>query len=405
MTKQNKIISVIFGTLMLDMVGIGMIIPILPVLFTDPLSPSFLLQGYSVGVQYFLAGLITALPALIQFIAAPLLGELSDIYGRKKLLILGVAVLAISQLMFGFGIAAASLVVLFIARSISGLASANFSIAQATIADITEPKDRAKNFGLISAAFGIGFIIGPLLGGWIAHATGSAASPFWFAGILGIVNVAFISLMLHETRVRSEIVKKFTIFKGFQNIVTAFRDVDARPVYLANMLYMCGFAFFTSFVGILLVNQFSFTEVSVGTFFGAVGFWIIFTQLFVVRIITKNYSERRILSYAIPMVAVTLAAYPFMPSTAFIYLLIPFMAIPQGLTMANMTALISKSVSSEKQGAALGINGSIMALSQGIIPIIAGIGTGIFGLTVPFICGGLLALSAWYVLFVAYKRA
>jgi hypothetical protein len=76
-----------------------------------------------------------------------------------------------------------------------------------------------------------------------------------------------------------------------------------------------GFAFFTSFVGILLVNQFSFTEVSVGTFFGAVGFWIIFTQLFVVRIITKNYSERRILSYAIPMVAVTLAAYPFMPST------------------------------------------------------------------------------------------
>lgn len=401
---QKRVIPIIFGTLLLDMVGTGMVFPIIPIIFTDPTSHSFLLQGYSQMQQYFIAGLITALFGLMQFIAAPILGELSDMFGRKKLLLLGVGVLAASQALFGFGIETGSIAILLISRMIAGLAGANFSIAQAVIADVTEPKDRAKNFGLIGAAFGVGFILGPLLGGWIAAAAGSASAPFWFAGILGIVNLLFVSLFLPETRVIRAEKRHFTLLKGLHNIRAAFEDKDARPAYTASFLYQAGFTFLTAFMGVLLVVQFGFNEAGIGTYFALVGVWVVLTQAFLMGILTRLYNERAILRVSLLALAAGTIVYPYMPNTAFIYALIPLIAIPQGLSMANMQALISKSVSSEKQGAALGINGSLMALSQGVIPLVAGVGSGVIGLQAPFIVGGLLIAAAWYVLFVGMVR-
>src|ERR1041385_6268387 len=101
---QRKVLPILFATLLLDMIGTGMVFPIIPIIFTDPTSPSFLLQGFSQAGQYFIAGLVTALFGIMQFLAAPLLGELSDVYGRKRLLSLGVGILAFSQILFGFGI-------------------------------------------------------------------------------------------------------------------------------------------------------------------------------------------------------------------------------------------------------------------------------------------------------------
>jgi DHA1 family tetracycline resistance protein-like MFS transporter len=401
---QKKVLIVLFSTLLLDMIGIGMLVPILPVLFTDPSSPSFLLHGYSVEAQYFMAGLLTALFGLMQFIASPILGELSDAYGRKRLLTLGVAVLAVSQLIFGFGIEIASLWLLLVSRMVAGLAGANFSIAQAAIADVSAPNERAKNFGLIGAAFGIGFILGPLLGGFIAEVAHNAAAPFWFAGILGIINVLFISLMLPETHKSMSGTHHFHMLKGIHNIRDAFRDRDARPVYLTNFLYMCGFSFFVSFIGVLLVAKFHFSESAIGTFFGAVGAWMVVTQLFLLRLVAGQYSERAILRYTILLVGASIALYPFMPNAFWLYVLLPITAVPQGLSFANLGALVSKSVSPEKQGAALGINGSLMAFSQGIIPVFGGVVIAIVGLNQSFIFGALLIAASWMVLFWSKRR-
>lgn len=400
---QKKILPVLFFTLLIDMVGLGMIIPVLPILFTDPTSPSFLLAGYSQTGQYIVAGAITALFGLMQFIAAPILGELSDVYGRKRLLIIGVGVLAISQILFGFGIETASLTLLFVSRTIAGIASANFSIAQASIADVTAPKDRAKNFGLIGAAVGLGFIIGPLLGGFIVSALHDPAAPFWCAGALGIFNLMFLALLFPETHKRSSEARTFTIFKGVRNLKAAFRDLDARPIYLANFLYVSGFAFFISFAGILLVSRFQFSAAAIGTFFGVVGLWIVFTQGFILRILSRHYAERAILRFSLLMLMTALALYAFVPSVLLLYTLIPFVAIANGLSMANMVALISKGVSPEKQGAALGINGSVMALAQGTVPLVAGLGSGFFGIKAPFLAGAFFVGCAWCMLFV-YKR-
>lgn len=400
---QKRVLPILFATLLLDMVGTGMVFPIIPILFTDPTSHSFLLRGYSETAQFFLAGLVTALFGLMQFMAAPLLGELSDVYGRKRLLSLGVGTLAFSQMLFGFGIEISAIWLILFARAIAGLAAANFSIAQATIADVSEPKDRAKNFGLIGAAFGIGFIIGPLLSGWITGFTGNPATPFWFAGLLGIMNLLFLTLMLPETNKNPRASRGFTIFKGIRNIQAAIRDVDARPIYLTTFLFMSGFVFMTSFMGVFLVGRFNFDATAIGTYFGAIGGWVVFSQLFLLRILTGKYSERQIVRYTMLVMGITMVIYPFLPSPPWLFIVMPFIAVSQGLTLANLTSLVSKSVSAERQGAALGINGSLLAFAQGLIPLIAGIGTGFIGIATPLITGGVLVLGAWSVLFI-YRR-
>lgn len=397
---QKKVLPILFATLLLDTIGFGMVFPILPIIFTDPQSPSFLLTGYSQSMQFLTAGAITAVFGLMTFITAPILGELSDVYGRKKLLTLGVATLAVSQFVFGFGIEIGSIPLLFLARGIAGMAAANISIAQASIADVSSPAERAKNFGLIGGAFGIGFILGPLLGGWIAGVTHDPASPFWTACVLGLINVVFISLFLPETHhIRSER-KAFTILRGIHNIIAALEDKEARGVYFANFLYMSGFSFFISFIGILLVSGFSFSETQVGTFFGVVGVCIVISQLVVLRILTARFNERTILKFSLILVAASMILFPFLPNGLSLFILVPFLAIPQGISMANLTALISKSVSPARQGAALGINGSVISLAQGVVPLIAGVGSGFVGIKLPFIAGSVLIILAWFVLFL-----
>lgn len=400
MNNKKYILPILFVTLLLDVIGIGMVIPIIPIIFTDPSSPSFILDGYTPQMQIFIAGLITALFGFMQFLAAPLLGELSDVYGRKKILTLTIGVLALAQLLFGFGIEMGLLWLLFLSRIIAGLAGANFSIAQAVIADVSAPEERAKNFGLIGAAFGIGFVLGPVLSGWAASLTNDPALPFWIASGLGIVNLLFISFFLQETNHNRVTKTRFTVLKGIQNIKTAFLDVDAKAVYMASLLFSIGFAFFTTFSGLLLVQKFGLSEAEIGTYFGVVGFWIIITQVFILRIVTGHYTERKILFVTLLLLFFSLGAFPFMKSILFVYVLIPFIAVPVGLSMANMTALISKGVSSTKQGAALGINSSLGAFAQGITPLISGIIGAFFGLAIPFILGAITVLSAWMVLFV-----
>ena len=238
----------------------------------------------------------------------------------------------------------------------------------------------------------------------MAHLFDSAAAPFWIASALGILNVLSVSLFLPETHHNRQAEHHFHFLKGIQNILAAWRDTEARPVYISSFLYASGFTFFTSFVGILLVARFGLDESAIGTFFGVNGIWIVVTQLFILRFITKWYDEKTILKVSLLVLAVTLALYPFISSVVLLYALAPLLSIPNGLSMANMGALVSKSVSPKKQGAALGINGSLMALSQGTVPLLAGGISGLLGLRAPFLVGTSLIILAWFNLFIFSKR-
>jgi DHA1 family tetracycline resistance protein-like MFS transporter len=396
---ERKALTILFFTLVLDMIGIGMVIPIIPTIFTDPTSPSFLLTGIDSKYWYFLAGLTTALFGIVQFFTAPLLGELSDMYGRKKLLFVGVSVLAVSQCIFGLGIITKSLTLILFSRVVGGLAAANFSIAQASIADVSTPEHRARNFGMIGAAFGIGFVVGPALSGYLAHLFSSASAPFWVAGALGVINMLSVYLFLPETHKenRAEI-KRLTAWKAIHNIKSALADKEISPIYRANFFYYTGFTFFTSFSGLYLVQKYGLKESQLGTYFAVIGICIVITQAVILRIISKKKSPTQILRTSMIIVGITSALTPFMPTLWLQYVLVPFIAVPQGLSMANLGALLSSSVSKEKQGVALGINGSLSAFSQGFVPLLGGVISGVFGLIFPFLLGGISIIYAWYVI-------
>jgi len=393
--REKKILIILFVTLLLDVIGIGILIPVIPALFTDSNAPTFMLAGYSVGSQYFIAGLMTALFGVMQFLAAPLLGDLSDTYGRKKLLTLGVGVLAVAQLLFAAGIALVSLPLLFVSRLVAGIAGANFSIVQATIADVTEPKHRARNFGLIGGAFGLGFILGPLIGGYIVALTGNPALPFLFAGCLGVLNLIFITFMLPETHHVRTAAGKFSLFKAFHNIKTAYLDVDTRPLYTVSFLQMLGFGIHTSLSAVFLSYRYNFSEADTGTYFAVVGVCIVLSQIFVVRFASARYNERKILRFALPLLALSLFAQTLVFNVWLLYSLIPFMSAAMSLITTNLPALISKGVSANRQGAALGINGSFQALSQGIAPLLGSTVAALLGVPFIYILAGCLVVGAY----------
>ena len=130
---------------------------------------------------------------------------------------------------------------------------------------------------------------------------------------------------------------------------------------------------------------------------------MVITQVFILRILSGKYSERTVLYWSFPIVGLSIALFPFLPNSTALYILLPFLAVPQGLSAANITALISKGVSAQKQGAALGINGSLMALSNGIIPIAASAASAFIGLTFPFITGAVFVGLAWITLFIFHS--
>jgi DHA1 family tetracycline resistance protein-like MFS transporter len=195
---------IIIFTIVLDTLGIGILVPVVPQLLGNPASPHYLLAAdVSLGTGYILLGGMVAMYPIMQFFATPVLGQLSDRYGRRPILALSLFGTALGYVLFAVGILLKSIPLLFVARALDGLTGGNVSVAQAAIADLTLPKDRTKNFGLIGAAFGFGFILGPFLGGTLADPSVvswfTAATPFWFAAILATFNTLSVLWFFSET--------------------------------------------------------------------------------------------------------------------------------------------------------------------------------------------------------------
>jgi len=191
---------------------------------------------------------------------------------------------------------------------------------------------------------------------------------------------------------------KFSVFKAFHNIKIAYLDVDTRPLYTVSFLQMLGFGIHTSFSAVFLEYRYGFSEADTGTYFATVGVCIVLSQIFVVRFANARYSERAILRFAFPLLALSLFAQMVVFNVWLLYALIPFMSAAMSLITTNLPALISKGVSANRQGAALGINGSFQALSQGIAPLLGSGIAAVLGIPIIYVMAGGLVLFA-YVLF------
>ncbi|MCL5072228.1 MAG: MFS transporter [Actinobacteria bacterium] len=403
---KNPLAIVIF-TIFVDLLGYGILIPVIPLLLADPASSYYLLPAKDLASEgYFILGMLLAVYPFFQFLATPILGQLSDKFGRKKILAFSLFGTFLSYIIFALGIVFKNIPLLFFARAVDGITGGNISVAQASIADITKPEDRAKNFGLIGAAFGLGFIIGPYLGGKLSDpkvfSFFNATTPFWFAAILSILNVLSVIFFFPETLTNLSHHLKINWTKSIANIVKAYSMEKLKELFFINFLFTGGFTFFTTFFSVYLILKFGFTQGNIGDFFAYIGIWVAFTQIYLTRKFAKKFNETNILSFSIIGLGVATFLY-FLPTSSFaLFFIAPLFAICNGLTQANLLALTSRSAPSDIQGEILGINASVAALAMTIPPLLSGIIAADISPYVPVLIASIITVSAG-ILFIYFS--
>lgn len=405
MKKSKNSILPLFLTVFIDLLGLGIVIPILPMLILNP-AAGLLPMDMSFSTRSIVYGFLIASYPIAQFFSAPILGSLADEKGRKKILTLSLIGTLIGYLLFGIGIMQKNILLLFIGRILDGFTGGNISIAQSSIADISTKETKAKNFGLIGMAFGLGFVIGPYMGGKLADPSivswFNYATPFWFAAILTFLNILSVIFKFKETLVTKR-KANISLTVGIKNISKAFSIPNLRSVFFTVFFLTVGFNFFTQFFQVFLIGKFNFTQSQIGDLFAYMGIWIAVAQGGFQRPLSNKYKPSQILNYSAIFLAISLPVLLLPSKPVWIYAILPFIAIFQGLTQPNGTAIVSNQSDDSTQGEILGINQSVQSLAQAIPPIIAGFVTSI-NLSLPIILGSASILIGWLIFKALYKE-
>jgi MFS transporter, DHA1 family, tetracycline resistance protein len=414
--KGRSPLLAIFLTIFIDLVGFSILIPVFPLLIGTAQSQAYRVTplSWSPASGLIMLGWLQAIYPLCIFLAAPILGQLSDRVGRRPVLALSIAGTSIGYIIFAVGIATKNLPLLFFGRALDGLTGGNLAVAQAAIGDVSTNENRAKNFGLIGAAFGLGFILGPYIGGRLSAPGVSfyglfttpkwfgATTPFWFAAALAALNALFVFLTLPETLThRSD--RKVTLSASVRNVANGFASDRLRVVLSTGFLWTCGFTFFTTFFGIYVANKFGFTQSKTGDFFAIVGIFIAITQGAIVGIVAKKMQDYRILRFAILLQAVALVGYFAVTKSALLYACIPGLALFQGLTMANLSSLMSRSAEPGRQGEAMGIYSSVSSLAQVPASVLVGYIAGSASSNKPLVVAAALTALAGIVFILLFR--
>jgi len=372
MNKNNLL--TLFLIVFLDLVGIGIMIPVLAPLMLD--AHSLLVpDAWTEATRNIALGLLIAAYPLAQFFGSPILGTLSDNYGRKKLLILSLIGTLLGYLLFAYGLFTHQLWLLYVSRALDGFTGGNIGVANSSIADMSTPKNRAQNFGLIGMAFGFGFIVGPFLGGQLANpelvSWFNASTPFLFAACLSVINLFLLTFKYKET-LKDRFARKIHPLLAFEHIGKAFRMKDLRIMFLVVFLHTLGFCFFTQFFPVFLVQKFAMNAAQIGTLFGFTGIWIALSQGLFTRIAARFFIPEKILKFSFFLLALSLVAVTLPNATWMLFITQPFLAIFEGLTYPNTTAVVSKLSPVNEQGEAMGVTQSLRALGQAVPPLLAG---------------------------------
>lgn len=406
--KKPTPLAIIFLTVLVDMLGVGILIPVFPQLIANPDSPSYIMPaGTSDAAGYLIFGLLTATYPLMVFLAAPILGELSDRYGRRKILAICLAGTAIGYAFFAIGIITKNLAILFASRILDGITGGNIGVAQASIADVTKPEERAKSFGLIGAAFGLGFMLGPFIGGKLADPTVVSwfgpAVPFWFAAILAAANLVSVLLFFPETFKTDAVHRAFNWFSSILNVTKAWSYENLRLLFTVSFLFQTGFGFFASFFAVILARKFGFSEGQIGNYFAYVGVWIVLSQAVLVRRLSGRFSEHRLLRWSLIGTGITVFLHLFPNDWRWLLPVVPFMAASNAVSFSNLTGLISRSAEPSKQGEVMGIASSLQALGQVIPPLVAGVLAAAFGTSAAILFGAVLIATGWLLFILCYR--
>jgi DHA1 family tetracycline resistance protein-like MFS transporter len=377
----------LFLIVLVDLIGFGLVIPLLPFyalrFTTSPEQVTVLLAVYS----------------LMQLFTAPLWGRLSDRIGRRPVLMVSMAASVLAYLWIG---GATALWMLYTARALAGACAGNIAAAQAYIADITKPEERAKGMGLIGAAFGLGFIIGPALGGLLAGhdpATADVQTPAWVAAGLSFVALCGVVLLLRESLPPD----RHGIGGSTRGRLSAILDVLRRPVLLRLILVfflvILAFAGMESTFALWALKQFDWGPGQVGYVFAYVGVLSAILQGGLIGTLTRRFGEERLLVGGLALIGIGLLVMPLAHSIPVLAVAVSALAIGMGSTQPSLNSLISRRAGREEQGEVMGVSQSAGSLSRVLGPGIAGFFFGEFGRNAAFFWGAVLVAAALVVAF------
>jgi DHA1 family tetracycline resistance protein-like MFS transporter len=397
--KGKNVTFPIFLTVFLDMLGVGIIIPIIPSLFLD-FNNGFLPTDFSMQNRNILLGFLLATYSFAQFFGSPVLGALSDNKGRKPILTISLIGTMIGYLLFAVGLQMQSVLILFLSRLLDGFTGGNISIAFSVISDVSDEKSRAKNFGMVGAAFGLGFILGPYIGGKLADPTiiswFNIKTPFYFAALLSLLNIISVKFNLPET-LETKNNKRISFDTGFKNIIEAFSLPHLRKVFITVFLITLGFNFFTTFFQVFCFHRYHWNISEIGDFFAYIGLWIVIAQAALIRPLTKRFKSLQILKVTLFVLSIALVMVIVPDKPIYAFLIAPFIALSQGISGPNITSIVSGSALPHEQGKILGINQSVSSLAMTVPPIIAGFATNVSE-NLPCILASIFTFFGWLIL-------
>lgn len=383
--SRQKIVLLL--TVFIDMICFSMIFPVLPYFVKE------------LNLSDIMVGIAAASFALMNFLFSPFWGSMSDRKGRRPVMLLSIAITFVANIILSF---TNSLFLLLAARIMAGIGSANISVAQAYMADISKPEERTKNLGMVGAVFGLGFIIGPVVGGYLKSFSGEG-SVLWVglgAAILNIINLASAWYSLVESNQNIDRNSKRSI-NPLEQIIRWLQAPVINQLMWIFFLYVTAFSMMQITSGLLWKEKYGLNEKQTSYVFALIGIVSALSQGLFIRWFTKRYTEKQLIISGALLMGISLALIPVPSKEWFVPLeliLVAMLAFGNALITPPLTSWLSKIAPVQSVGQVMGANQSFASLSRVIGPAVGGLLYPIWHSVPFFVSGGIMIIPLFLIL-------
>ncbi len=388
MPNYRRSLTLLFIFVFVDVLGFSLILPLLPY------------YAATFGATAEVVGLLLGVNALTQLLGAPVLGRLSDRFGRKPLLLLSLAGTVAGFLMLGL---ARSLAMLFASRIVDGFLGGNISLAQAYISDVTEGKERTKGFGLIGAAFGLGFIFGPAIGGALAGG-GNYALPALVAAGLSLLNLLGVLVWLPESLPRAERERRAREPRAAFSLRVLWEALSlpcVGPLLQTQLFFSLAFTLFETVFSLFARERLGLDARTTSFVLTYVGILVVLVQGVGIRLLVRRFTDKQLVFGGSALLALSLLAWAFSPSLGVLLVVLAPLALASGVLRVAVNTALTHSVWPEEVGGTLGLSAALNSLTRVVAPTVGGFLLGRVGTFAPGVLGALL--MTWLV-YYTWKR-